>query len=147
MSVPIYGWNMCNCFSCKVHLSFLHFCWGTWGKSKWCKTRARNMCKIFSLVPSKNPVTRENWDKLSVHFSIFEWWNLQLYQKTLFGTWQFGKIGVLVNFIIQKLKSKHLACLNFGVTPCDSRAKIYISMEKMKILLNLLDFGNLTYSH
>ena len=27
----------------------------------------------------------------------------------------------------------------------DSRAKIYLSMEKMKILLNLLDFGNLMY--
>ena len=24
-------------------------------------------------------------------------------------TWQFGKIGVLVNFVTQKLKSKHLA--------------------------------------
>ena len=30
-----------------------------------------------------------------------------------FGTWQFGKISVLVNFIIQKLKSKHLVCLSF----------------------------------
>ena len=27
----------------------------------------------------------------------------------------FGKIGVLVNFIIQKLKSKHLVCLNFAL--------------------------------
>ena len=35
--------------------------------------RARNMCKIFALVPSKKPVIRENWDKLSVYFSIFEW--------------------------------------------------------------------------
>ena len=39
--------------------------------SKWSLTR--NLCKTFSLVPSKNPVTRENWDKLSVYFSIFEW--------------------------------------------------------------------------
>jgi hypothetical protein len=30
------------------------------------------MCKIFSLVPSKKPVTRENLDKLCVYFSIFE---------------------------------------------------------------------------
>ena len=36
-----------------------------------------------------------------------------IYQKRPFGTWQFGKIGVLVNFIIQKLKSKHLVCLSF----------------------------------
>jgi hypothetical protein len=27
------------------------------------------------------------------------------------GTWQFGKIGVLVNSITQKLKSKHLIFL------------------------------------
>ena len=71
------------------------------------------MCKIFSLIPSKNPVTRENWDKLSVNFSIFEWWCLQLYKKITFGSWQFGNIGVLVNFINQKLKSKHLVCLSF----------------------------------
>ena len=34
------------------------------------------------------------------------------YTKKLFGTWQFGKIDVLVNFIIQKfarLKSKHFS--------------------------------------
>jgi hypothetical protein len=30
-----------------------------------------------------------------------------------FDTWQFGKICVWVNFIIQKLKSKHLVCLSF----------------------------------
>ena len=33
-------------------------------------------------------------------------------QKKLFGTWQFGKIDVLLNFIIQKferLKSKHFS--------------------------------------
>ena len=38
---------------------------------------------------------------------------LQLYQKKPYGTWQFGKIGVSVHFIIQKLKSKHLVCLSF----------------------------------
>ena len=36
-------------------------------------SKARNMRKIFSLVPSKKPVTREKWDKLSVYSSIFEW--------------------------------------------------------------------------
>ena len=34
--------------------------------------------------------------------------------KKPFGTWQFGKLGVLVNFIIQKLKSKHVVCLSFS---------------------------------
>ena len=36
-----------------------------------------------------------------------------LYKNQPFGSWQFGKIGVLVNFIIQKLKSKHQVCLSF----------------------------------
>ena len=35
-----------------------------------------------------------------------------LYHKKPFGTIQFGKIGVLVNVIIQKLKCKHLVCLS-----------------------------------
>ena len=34
-------------------------------------------------------------------------------KKKPFCTWQFGKIGVLVNFIINKLKSKRLVCLSF----------------------------------
>ena len=38
--------------------------------------------------------------------------DLQLCQKKPFGTWKFGKIGNLVNLIIQNLKSKHLVCLN-----------------------------------
>ena len=67
--------------------------------------RAWNMCKTFSLVPSKKLVTRENWDKLNVYFSTFEWQNLHLYQKKSFSTWKFGKISVWVNLIIQKLKS------------------------------------------
>ena len=33
--------------------------------------------------------------------------------KKPFTPWQFGKIGVLVNFISQKLKSKHLVCFSF----------------------------------
>ena len=33
--------------------------------------------------------------------------------KKSYGTWQFGTIGVLVNFITQKLKSKHLVCPSF----------------------------------
>jgi hypothetical protein len=35
-------------------------------------------------------------------------------KKSHFDTWQFGKIGVLVNFITQKLKSKHLAISVFS---------------------------------
>ena len=40
-------------------------------------------------------------------------YNIGRYQIKAFGTCQFGKIGDLVNFIIQKLKSKHLFCLSF----------------------------------
>ena len=36
-----------------------------------------------------------------------------MYQKKPFGTWQFSKICILVNFLTQKLKSKHLVCLSF----------------------------------
>ena len=48
---------------------------------------------------------------------VFTFQNLKAkiysYIKKPFGTWQFSKIGVLVNFIIQKLKSKHLVRLSF----------------------------------
>jgi hypothetical protein len=55
-------------------------------KTKIASTEARNICNKFSLVPSKKPVTRENWDKLSVYFSNFLWYNLQLHlcQKLFF---------------------------------------------------------------
>ena len=43
---------------------------------------------------------------------IFAWTKIFWFGPNNFGTWQFGKIGVLVNFIIQKLKSKHLVCLS-----------------------------------
>ena len=36
-------------------------------------SQARNMCTIFSLVPSKKPVTTENWDKLNVYVWVFVW--------------------------------------------------------------------------
>ena len=52
-----------------------------WTSVLWKMFMAQNMCAIFSLVPSKKPVTRKKWEKLSVYFSIFEWWKLELYQK------------------------------------------------------------------
>ena len=39
--------------------------------------------------------------------------------------------GITVNFNLQILKSKHLVCLSFWDISRDSRAKIYLSMEKM----------------
>ena len=47
---------------------------------------------------------------------LFNFWMMKfaVIPKKQFSTWQFGKIGVSVNFIIQKLKSKHLVvCLSF----------------------------------
>ena len=65
---------------------------------------------IFSRSLKK---TRENWDKLSVHFSIFEWWNWPKHQFCQIAKCQMAFFGITVNFIIQRLKSKHLVCLSF----------------------------------
>ena len=51
--------------------------------------------------------------------------------KKPFGTWQFGKIGVLINLIIQKLKSKRLVCLGFWDMSCDLQFRISISVQKI----------------
>ena len=39
--------------------------------------KAWNMCIILSLVPSKTPVTRENWNKL-LKYLLFNFWMIQL---------------------------------------------------------------------
>ena len=75
--------------------------------------KAWNMHKIFSLVLSEKLPTRENWDKLSVHFSIFEWWNWPKHQFCQIAKCQMSFFSITVNFITQKLKSKHLVCLSF----------------------------------
>ena len=44
-----------------------------------------------------------------------QWFDLQFCKKKPFGTWQFGKVGFLVNFINQEskfYKIAHLFCLN-----------------------------------
>ena len=58
------------------------------------------MCKTFSLVPSKN-LSPEKTEVFTVQF-----FNDKIYYTKKKAIWQFGKIGVLINFIIQKLKSK-----------------------------------------
>ena len=57
--------------------------------------QGRNMSKIFSLVLSKKTCRQRKLRQTKC---------LLLNQKKSFGTWQFGKIDALVNFIIQKLK-------------------------------------------
>ena len=46
-------------------------------------------------------------------YLLFNFWMIKYTVIPKKAIWQFGKIGVLVNFIIQKLKSKHLVCLSF----------------------------------
>ena len=101
-------------------------CWITWSISNWQNlydrvffgqlssfvntsllfTQAQTFSKINPLDPFRLTSHQRNWDK-HLHFqfyktSIFEWWNLQLFQKKLFDIQQFGKIGVFVNFAIKK---------------------------------------------
>ena len=45
---------------------------------------------------------------------ILERKKLQLYKMKPFGTWQFGKIVVLINLIIQKLNFYKLLCFSFS---------------------------------
>ena len=66
------------------------------------KTWPWNMCKMFSPIPSKKNLSQEKTAKNQVF----------TFQKKPFGTWQYAKIGVMVNFFVQKLKSKHLVCLS-----------------------------------
>ena len=64
--------------------------------------RARNMWKIFSLVSSEKHVTRENWDKLSVYFSIL---NDKIDQNTNFAKLPSAKWLFLVQLWILSIKN------------------------------------------
>ena len=66
------------------------------------------MCKEF---PSKKPATREIWDKLSVYFSIFEWYNWPKYQFSLIAKCQMPFFGIIVNFIIEKFSLSQFSLL------------------------------------
>ena len=70
-------------------------------------SKVRNICKIFSLVPSKN---RENWEKPGVYFWMIKFTRTQILPNCRVPNDFFC---ITVNFIIQKLKSKHLVCLSF----------------------------------
>ena len=60
-----------------------------------------------------------------------------------FGTWQFGKIGVLVNFITQKLKSKHLGSLSqFSLVTGFFEGR----RDNILHIFRALDFSATTYS-
>ena len=82
------------------------------GRSVVQRTQARNMCKIFSLVPSKNLSPEKT--EIAKCFQFLSDKIYSYIKKSHFTTWQFGKVGVLVNFITQKLKSKHLAISVFS---------------------------------
>ena len=71
--------------------------------------------------------------------------------KTLFGTWQFGKIDVLVNFIIQKfatLKSLHFFSVFLVRSKSEKIASIHfadqasvVERQKKKFCYPYLSFG------
>ena len=66
--------------------------------------KAQNMWKIFPLVCSKKPLIRENWDELSVYFSMIKSTiipTMAIWDTAIWQNW------VLANFIIQRLKNKH----------------------------------------
>ena len=69
---------------------------------------------IFIIIKTNHNIIFSQSSK--IHLSLLtanNHYNLRFCQKNPFLTWQLAKIGLLVNFIIQKLKSKHLACLIF----------------------------------
>ena len=69
--------------------------------------------KYFLSFPQKN-LSQEKTETNKVFY--FQFLNDKIYSyitKSHLALWQFGKIGVLVHFVIQKLKSKHLVCLSF----------------------------------
>ena len=72
------------------------------------------MCKMFSLLPSKKPVTREDWDKLPIYFSIF--WVIKLTKTPILPNCQVPNVlffCINVDCIVKKLKSKRLVFLIF----------------------------------
>ena len=65
-----------------------------------------------------NPRSRDISQKLRQNKCTYTFRDLkaEIYNDTKkFGTGQFGKVGVLVNLIIQKLRNKHLTCLSFEI--------------------------------
>ena len=61
-------------------------------------TKVRNMWKIFFLIPSEKPVTRENWDELIIYFLKFivtpkkDIYHLAIWQNWCFGQFHHSKI-------------------------------------------------------
>ena len=92
-----------------------------WGKTRlvvWCF--GPGICVLYFLsFPERKSVTRENWDKLCVYFSILP--NCQVpnllkpqnHEEDFFQIQCASKKVRTVSFIIQKPKSKHLVCLSF----------------------------------
>ena len=74
-------------------------------------TEARNMCKIFSLVPSKKTCHQRKVRLTNVwciKYLQINFWMIKLTKTPILSNCQVpnGFFGIKVNFIIQKLKSK-----------------------------------------
>ncbi len=65
-------------------------------------TVARNMCKIFSLIPSRKPATREKWEKLCI---IFNFWIKKLTQTPILVNYQLLNSFLGYNFRFCQSKS------------------------------------------
>ena len=66
--------------------------------------------KYFLSFPQKNlPPEKTETNK----YLLFNFWRIRFTVIPKNAIWQFSKIAVLVNFIVQKLRSKHLVCLRF----------------------------------
>ena len=68
---------------------------------------AQNMCKMFSLVPSKKPSHQRNW----CNKKLRNYWIIRFTKKHWVIGNMYGKIGVLVNFSIPQLKFCKIAQL------------------------------------
>ena len=71
----------------------------------------------------------------------FQFLNDKIDQNTNFAKLPSAKwlfFGTTVNFSLQILKSKHLVCLSFWDISRDSRANIYLLMQKMWAIVPLL---------
>ena len=78
--------------------------------------KRRGQALLFSFEYNLLPNLISNFNQYMDRALVFTFQDLndKIYNYTIpFGTWQLGKIGFLVNFTIQKLKSKHLVCLSF----------------------------------
>ena len=118
----------------KLSVYFSIFEWANWPKHQLCqicKCQMASCCIKSSISSHSKPHTMTCTRLLKcfvLHHSVIKTKHL----RNLVWCLEFLEIlGLTVNFSIQVLKSKHFVCLTFWDISCDSRAKIYLSIDKM----------------